>query len=152
MDQYQLNFTLSSIKTLSFSIKEPTTLDDTSKDFNINYEISPKLGINYDDKEVKLIIDVTGELQSSKEEILSSSIEFIFTINNLEELVFVKEGGFEIKDAQWTVVILSLALSTLRGIIFAKSEGTVLQKKHIPVLDPNTFIKKPEKTEVTPKG
>ncbi|MEO9884411.1 MAG: hypothetical protein ABJR05_09910 [Balneola sp.] len=145
MEQYQFTFNLASIKTLSFSIREPKDLKNaTDLNYEINYDFIPKIGIDFDDKKVKIVLDVNGTIQNTDELLLDSSVEFIFSIHNLEDLISKKKDGFEIKDSQWTVVILSVALSTLRGIIFAKSEGSFLQKKPIPVIDPNKFIKIPE--------
>ena len=73
---------------------------------------------------------------------MNTSTMFVFMINNIESVVKHEKGSTQI-DNNVLVILLNISISTLRGIIFEKTKGTVLQKEFLPIINPKMLLEKP---------
>lgn len=113
--------------------------------FNINVEE----GFDYDKKIMGITIEVNivamnnaiGELPITG----SYTHEIIFEIDNLHDFIDANtenDSTHYLMDATMTVTAISIAFSTIRGIIFNRTQGTSLSSVILPIIDPKEFVKK----------
>ena len=67
--------------------------------------------------------------------------EFIFKVENMEELVeFNDDEKKAIISFELGINLVSIAYSTMRGVIHTRTQGTVLEGIIIPVIDPKLLL------------
>lgn len=129
---------VSSVKTLKFSVcndDEIRSKDRLSFNFNISYSSfvdSDKKVIGYD---VLVGIYTEKELLNKVSE-LASRIEY--TVINFDDLIKINNGQLVLPDAL-LIMLMSISLSTTRGILAAKLEGSALDGVNLPIIDPKSF-------------
>ena len=64
-----------------------------------------------------------------------------FKIDNLEDHILDKEGK-PIFDLNLGVTLISICYSTVRGIIYARTLGTIFEFAKLPIVNPVDLIKK----------
>ena len=139
-----VTFRISSIKTIRFNIdnsEEIRNIDRKSFFFNISLGtfINPTNKIIGFD--VIQFVSLDKEMSNKVSELISH-IEF--EIVNFDEIVQKSEKLNEIKiPDQIMLTLISISLSTARGIFAAKVEGSALEGVYMPVIDPATFKKIP---------
>ena len=70
-----------------------------------------------------------------------------YEIINFEEFINPQDSNSIMIPDQFVHTLLSISLSTSRGILAAKTEGTILKKIYMPVMNPAGFkAKTVEKT------
>ncbi|GJQ44132.1 MAG: hypothetical protein D8M26_13565 [Ignavibacteriae bacterium] len=144
LKKINVTFRISSIKTVRFNIdnsEEVRNIDRKSFFFNIS------LGtyINPGDKKIGFdviqFVSLDKEMSNKVSELISH-IEF--EIVNFDEVVQKSDKLNEIKiPDQIMLTLISISLSTARGIFAAKVEGSALEGVYMPVIDPSTFKKIP---------
>lgn len=118
--------------------------------FDITFQFHP--GVNLDLKKVRMIF--TCDIKTHKSDRTTVPINghfdiaFIFTVENLSELVLVLPDDIEIDDGLMAS-IGNVVYSTSRGIIYSRCLGTILKKVILPVLSTEKILKilVPEKSE-----
>ncbi len=147
-----ITFKISSIKTLKFfidNIDEIRQIDRKSFHFNITLGtlINPQTKlIGFD---VIQVVYLDKELTRKVGE-LNSRIEF--EIINFEEVVQHNEKIKEIKvPDQVMTTLISISLSTARGIFASKVEGSALEGVYMPIVNPSTFKKPPVHSDIEVK-
>jgi len=135
-----ITFRIASIKTIKFAIEnieEKTKIDKATFEFNIS------IGM-FADPEQKIIgYNVFTDVFTDKTKLIKVSelaTQIIYDIVNFNEVISRDEVNkvLNIPDVFITTLI-SIALSTTRGIFAAKTEGSVLDGVYIPILDPKVF-------------
>jgi hypothetical protein len=82
-----------------------------------------------------LIVKFVYPLESSTLKIVELSTANIFEIKSINEFVFVSDNQFEDK-AGILPTLLGMAIGTLRGILVAKTAGTLLDDYPLPIVNP----------------
>lgn len=110
--------------------------------FDLDFEIA----FNLDDSMIKadLVLNVTTK---SKEEIEKESVGafhfvYIFHVENLQDLAIPDENKKISLHGGLGNALASIAYSTSRGILLARLKGTGLENFVLPVIDPNSLLKK----------
>ena len=129
---------ISSVKTIKFSVNntdEILKMDRLAFNFNISFasSIEPSKKI--------IAVDILGDIYTEKELLnkvseLASRIEY--RIMNFDDLIKNINNQLVIPD-QLMIMLTSISLSTTRGILAAKLEGSALEGVHLPVIDPKSF-------------
>lgn len=135
-----ITFRIASIKTLKFlieNIDEAIKIDKATFEFNISVAmfadpLKKIIGFNI---AVEVFTDKTKQLKLS--ELVTQTV---YEIVNFNDVISHDEANklINIPDPFMTTLI-SIALSTSRGIFAAKTEGSVLSGVYIPVMDPKAF-------------
>lgn len=117
------------------TLEKPITL------FDLKFNVDHGVDINNKAARFVLTISMTGVDEETQKPLSVSgeySIEFLFTVENLED--YVIRGETITLDANLGVTLLSIAYSTARGIIATRTMGTVLNGIILPVIDPKKFF------------
>ena len=89
---------------------------------------------------VKIVINET------KEDFAELQVENIFEIIPFADVIpLVAPGSYNIPDGI-LVNIASMSASTIRGILFEKLKGTIVQNQIYPLIDMNTALAEKKKT------
>ncbi|MFC6100305.1 hypothetical protein [Olivibacter domesticus] len=107
-------------------------------DKELKLSIAQSTKHNSDKKSFKISLSVFLEYESQK--IADYLYDFIFQVENLEEYVLKKEekplfSGILIS------TLLTIAYSTLRGILHTKLADTPLKDFILPIISPNELLK-----------
>jgi hypothetical protein len=116
-----------------------------------NFDVS--IGIKAEDKVIGIIfkvdIQALGPNKTKLGLTASYTHELVFEIDNLDDFIDIQEQGQEPKvDRLMLGTLLGISYSTVRGIVFTRTQGTALTTALtgvvMPVVDPKNFIKKEE--------
>lgn len=134
-----ISFLLKQIRTLEFSISNHFNQNsfDTSL---VKFRVS--LGYEFNADSDLLGIQTTVEVFTDNSERLKIChlITLItFQVADLGKIFNSSESGITVPDILMHT-FLSLAISTTRGILTAKTEGTVLHESYMPVIDLKQFL------------
>jgi hypothetical protein len=147
----QINFTfrIKQIATLEFSIKNIPEGISINPDI-FKFGINPQLFIESDEKVIgfNTIINVIAE-EASPNLICTLATRISFEIINFQDFVIPEDPNSLNLPDTFIQTLLSISLSTSRGILTAKTEGTVLKDVYMPVLNPAGFKPKPSEISQT---
>ncbi|NUN08046.1 MAG: hypothetical protein HUU54_02610 [Ignavibacteriaceae bacterium] len=138
-NQIQIQFSIADIQTLEFvifNLPDIASLDKTKFPFKIEagffFEVENKIvGID-------IIVDISAD--SAPNPIVCHMItRFKFLINNFNEAFTIKEGNITYP-SQFLITLISISLSTTRGILLSKTESTNLRGIFMPIIDPSKLI------------
>ncbi len=126
------------VKTLRGNIDSPVEFDPESiKGYKFDFELGTAL-----DKENEFIglslmtnIQALGKRDKELEVRGSYTHEIIFKVDNLEEFLKTDEGSVRINAALGSTLV-GIAYSTVRGIIYSRTQGTSLGVVMLPVISP----------------
>lgn len=137
-EKIEVGIKITAIKTLKFLINNT---DEASKTDRSNFQFNISLA-TYISMEKKTIgFDVILDLFIDKE-MKNHVAEFIsridYSIINFENVVIKKEKEIVIADSVM-MTLISIALSTARGMFASKIEGSALEGVYLPILNPSNF-------------
>ena len=134
------------IRTIKGNIDGDTdNVTDAIFEYRFSFEVGT--GINVPDRVFGINLVVNIAAMDSKEQPLNISgsytHEIIFRVDNLDDFVETTDdnGTLSYKtDAMMATTLLSIAYSTIRGIIFTRTQGTSLGTVILPVVDPKALM------------
>lgn len=136
-----ISFGISSIKTLKFmieNIEQATKIDKATLEFNISVAmfVDPQKEIIGFNVIIDIFLDKNKTLKVS--ELIT---QVVYHIVNFDEVIKpnIDKIGLDIPN-QFITTLISIALSTSRGIFAAKTEGSVLDGVYMPIVDPKAFL------------
>lgn len=135
---------ISSIKTLKGNI-EVGNIDFQGSPDTYQFSFSTITNIERLQKLIRFLIDVEITNVDAKNvptgTRASFTNEFVFKIDNLEELVMFNEGMKTAQiDIELGIAMAGMAYSTMRGIIHMRTQGTVLNGIILPVVKPINLL------------
>ena len=134
-----INFGIKEIKTIRFSFNDIPE-SDSIKANEAQYQILPASFFNYEENIVGFDIILTMYIQGKpKRKVCELITRLSFAVNNLKEIVPEDDKNTPKLPDQFMQTLLSISLSTTRGILFAKTEGSTLNKYYLPILNPANF-------------
>lgn len=131
----EINFKYAAIKTDQFATFDYPELSLADK-FSISGEV--QTGNNYDAKSI--IITVASNYNVGDKLVATIRVTSVFSIEE-ESWKSMKDGNFIVVPKEFLYHIGGLAVSTTRGILFAKTEGSDLNRFILPILQMDTVIK-----------
>lgn len=119
-----------------------------------HFNFSLGTGINEEEKLVNIELTIEIEAIGKNEELLNISgaytHEIIFMVENLDDFLETPEEGKEAgMDFLLNATLTGMAYSTIRGILFVRTQGTSLTTVILPVVDPKKIIGLPVTTAAT---
>ena len=120
---------------------------ELEKNFNkenkplVEFQSNFKFRIIEDEEKVACLVTVKLIIIETREEFSSLQVENIFEINPLKEIIKSKaENSYEIPDSILHNLV-SISVSTVRGILSEKLKGTFAQNEIYPLVDPVSLFK-----------
>jgi hypothetical protein len=137
-DQKNISFRIKNISTLQFSIKNIPELDVVDKSL-IHFQINPASFADKDNDVIGIdtLVDVYLD-QENQIKVCELITRITYEVVNFSEFIDPSDNSINIPD-QIMHTFLSISLSTTRGILAAKTEGTQLRDVFIPILNPTGF-------------
>ncbi len=141
----EVRFAISGIRELEFFYKDPYLFlkdvqiseDNISANFELNYKW------NLEENKFAVVFKISysiNEENNKHADCLKLSFMNEFQVDNLKDLFQVKENKeFEINE-KLEVSLVSITISTARGIVFEKTKGTPLNRFILPIIDPSDVI------------
>lgn len=132
------------LQTLKETINnEVGTRENPVKEFDLNFTVC--LGVNAKDKVIgfEFSTDVQAFGPNGEKLNLAASFthEIVFVIDNLDEFTDSVEGGTKPEvDWQMMQTLIGIAYSTLRGIVYVRTQGTPLKGILLPVIDAKKLL------------
>ncbi len=134
-----INFGIKEIKTIRFSLNDIPELDSIQNE-NVHFQIIPATFVNYEEKIIGFDIIITVYVDKEVKKIVCELIARVsFIVNNLKDIVPGKGKNAPKLPDHFMQTLLSISLSTIRGILFSKTEGSILNKFYLPILNPANF-------------
>lgn len=134
-----IDFGIKEISTLKFSLNNiPGGIDITKE--NIQFQIMPRSFINYENNIIGFEIAVNIFLEKNgRDNICELITRSSFEVSNLKEFVPLEKKDTPDLPMNFMQTLLSISLSTTRGILIAKTEGSILNGICLPILNPTSF-------------
>lgn len=119
---------------------------DLEKEFDINaiplaeFQSNFKFRVIENEEKLACLATVKIVINETKEEFAELRIENFFEINPFKDIFKSNaQDGFEIPDGI-IINVASVSASTMRGILFEKLKGTIVQKEIYPLIDMTTLL------------
>lgn len=145
-----IKYSLKLIQTNNFSFRTPK--ENIDEKGEIAYTLTPL--IKYDLKNSFIIVVITAKIYiKGKEEILSDSeTVFVYNIVNLKDYMETNEETNislykDKKHEALNLTLVGMSISTLRGILFEKLQGTILENQPLPIMDTRIFFPQTDKAK-----
>lgn len=146
MPEKNIVFHIAGISELEYSYKNHISIPEFSGNM-VPENISAGLNINYKwnlEKELFAVqVDLMFALDKGEEdrfEFLKHSSLTEYFVKNLADIFSTKdENQFKI-EKPWEITFVSLAISTARGMLAARTAGSFYNRFIFPVIDPSTVI------------
>lgn len=139
-DKINISLRIVSIKTIRFSLDNANVSKEINKNAFI-FNISAKVSIDPNSKSIA--IEILQDIFLDKE--LQTSVcqhvsRIVFEIVNFDSVIKhnIEKKDIKIPDDLMTTLI-SISLSTSRGILASKIEGSNLEGVYMPIVDPKSF-------------
>lgn len=133
----KFTFRIKHISTLEFSIKNISN-DETFLNDNFSFDIAPQLFIG-SDKTIGFNTIINVFSKGNPDLVCTLHTQIIFEIINFEDFIDPNNSNSLSIPDQLIQTLLSITISTSRGILSAKTEGTILKNAYLPVLNPTGF-------------
>ncbi|WP_445711734.1 hypothetical protein [Flavobacterium sp.] len=134
-----LNMRFKDIKVIKFSQfdleSEVNSLKEPLVEFQTNFQFR---AIEKEDL-LACLISVKLVLLATNEDFAELKVESFFEIKPFNEVIKKVENKYDIPDGI-LVNIASLSASTVRGILFEKLKGTIVEKEVYPLIDVNSLF------------
>ena len=146
-DQINISFRIKNISTLEFSIKNIPELETVDKSL-IQFQIFPATFIDKNNNVIGIdtVVDIFVD-QEKQKRVCELITRITYEVVNLSDFIDSVDNSIKIPDPIMHT-FLSISLSTTRGILASKTEGTLLRDVFIPILNPAGF--KPVEINKTP--
>lgn len=122
---------------------------DLQLDFNkeqvslVEFQSNFQFKVIEEEERIICLVDVKILMLETNEIFAELKVENIFEIKPFAELIKPNDDkkGFDIPDAI-LINLVSLSISTVRGILSEKLKGTIVQKEIYPLIDPVALFSK----------
>jgi len=137
-EQINISFRIKNISTLEFIIKNMPEIETSDKNL-FQFQILPASFVEKENSAIGIdtVVDIFID-QEKQKKVCSLITRIIYDIVNFNDFVNTIDNSLNIPE-QFMHTLLSIALSTTRGILATKTEGTLLRDVFIPILNPMGF-------------
>lgn len=137
-----LKFRISTLEDLGYTFKKPEESVPTDR---IDFSMENNLDI--DDENGTITFVLTPKFTTGKRDpklIAELIFKVVFKVQGLEQ--FVNEDDEDIIELpdQFIVTLFSVSYSTMRGVFYEKSRGTMAERLILPIIDPKIILQKEE--------
>jgi hypothetical protein len=132
----EMRFQIAGIEILEVNLKHPEKALPAPRTYN--FETKIKTAVDVEKKLFNIIPGVNVIYDEDKEVHASIQVNFTFSIENMQD--FLVENQIDIPEP-FLVTLISISISTLRGIMYSQFRGTFMNNTIMPVIDPKSFVK-----------
>jgi len=129
-----------SYKLLKLNIEDIQEAENPDEEVQFVTDNKLELSFNTDKKLIKTRLDISITRLASLDDLVVAkaaiAVEYVFVIQNFEELHHIDENGVLQIDQNLTDSIKSITYSTTRGLLMDKFRDTSLDGVILPVIDP----------------
>ena len=139
-----ISFKINSIEltSQSISVSPDTVIDINDLNYNIGIQILYDITSGY----IKISPTISICSKNDSSEYGKLSIDCFYEIIDFKEVIPLNENNSPIIPIPFLHTLISISLSTSRGIMYSSFRGTFLQKAILPIVDPTSFIQNPDNT------
>lgn len=134
----EIKFQIRNIELVDFSLNHPLQplIQETKYKFNINIEQK------FIEQQNLVAIMTTVNMIHEEDQQVHGSIKTncLYLIDNLAQYINEEIKSVELPD-QFNTTLISISLSTTRGIMFSQFKGTFLHNTILPIVNPTEFRK-----------
>lgn len=141
-----LRISLARIKETGFSIRPDLKESDFDK---IDWMIGFRPIMPTDDKEISIEVRSVAVLTDNDIEVASCSITLTYNVEDLYSFVSKESDNVININDRLMLNMLNPAYGTLRGVIFARFSGTILENKPLPLINVADLIRSAKKNEAS---
>ena len=140
-----IQFKLESINEIVYRQSQDNALLDNLSPETIGVQFMTQTFINKSKNEVRVQAGVRYSSRVNNTEILVLEIMLLFNVDNIDNIVNIIDKKINY-NTNIVLTFLNISIGTLRGVLFAKTQDSVLSKFHLPLissqllLSKNTFI------------
>jgi len=135
---------IASYKLLKLNIENLNEDQNEDKDVSFTLKNSIELSFNSLNKLIKSKLDISiSQLSDIKSEVLakaSITVEYLFLVENFEELHYIEENGTLKVNQSLTESIKAIVYSTTRGLLMDRFKDTPFDGFILPIIDPRKDI------------
>lgn len=145
-DKLDIRFRLKDIVTPKYSFTAPRITEPITPDYQYTIEVNSGVIIENERKEIVIILHIKIFYDKEKEILISDLVtNTIYEIENFNEVIKKKNKKESEAPNQLIITLLSIALSTTRGILIEKNSDNFLQKVFIPIVNPKDLLNQKKK-------
>lgn len=137
-----LKFRISTLEDLGYTFKKP---EDSVPTDRIDFSMENSLDIDAESETITFIL--TPQFTTGKRDpklIAELAFKVIFDVKGLEQFIDENEEGTIVVPDPLVVTLFSISYSTMRGVFYEKSRGTMAERLILPIIDPNIILQKEE--------
>jgi len=138
-----INFGIESIREVSYKCDDLGDVPDNKLiEKNLITGIGFRFNSNFDKKTLGIVLSVKYLLKKddAEKELCSYEIESVFKIKELEKAIKIEGEKVQVEDGL-LLNLLSVTIGALRGMLALKTQGTILNKYPLPLVDVSSMIK-----------
>lgn len=140
-NKLQLQFGIKEIKIINFSLNNSIEIQELPSDHPYTFEINASPNFNKIDKIIGVVFNVKIFVTPKKEKnVCKLSLLMNFHILNFDKVVIEEGENIMVPDPVMHHLI-ALTLSTTRGVLFDKLQGSFLSKIILPIIDVTKLTK-----------
>ncbi len=140
IQEITLNMRFKDIKVIKFSQFDFEEKLTPSKSPFIEFQTNCQFRVIEEQNLLTCLITVKLVLLETKEDFAELKVECFFEITPFNDVIKKVENRFDIPNGL-LVNIATLSVSTVRGILFEKLKGTIVEKEVYPLIDITTMFK-----------
>jgi hypothetical protein len=144
-----IKYKLSEIITNKFVFEAPKSQGAVGDivHYTVNYNINPTIKYNIKDDLILIAMSVTSILVEIEHVALDCETTFVYHAKELKTFLEYDEEKnnwrfIDVRHEPLLTTLIAVSLSTMRGMLFEKCKGTLLESAIIPITNPAIFIKK----------
>ncbi len=130
---------------INFSVyndKENPLSSDSIENFEYNFETD--VAYNTEEKLFKIKIEAKIEVEADEKWAGNAGADieydFIFCVDNFEDFISNNKKNETVIDDLIVVTLTGISFSTMRGLVIARSGGTIIENSIFPVIDPKDLL------------
>jgi len=136
----KIGFHIETIENLGSNFKKPEKPIPTER---IDFSLSHNFNLTSKGQKIEFVLQPKYSYGKRKSITIAEFLyKITFAVEGLEQF-HVKDEEYKIPDGL-IVTLFSISYSTLRGIIYEKGRGTILERIITPIIDPKIVLQKNE--------
>ncbi len=145
-NKLDITFRLKDVVIPKYSFIAPRISEPLTPDHQYTIEVNSGVLIEKGRKEIIIILHIKIFYDKEKEILISDlGTNTIYEIENFDKVIKKKNKNEYQAPDQLVITLLSIALSTTRGIMIEKNSDNFLHKVFIPVVSPKDLLAKKKK-------
>lgn len=133
-----INFKIATIEIISQSVSSAPEEGIRTNEIDYTIQINIKYDANIGMVHILPEISLTSKIDKS--ELAKFAIQCSYEVINYNEAIPINESNQPAIPVPFLHTLISISLSTSRGIIYSSCRGTFLQNAILPIIDPKSFF------------